>query len=334
MTKELCILHANCQGEPLLDRLNFCPDFADRYETRLFTNYVHEPVPDELLGQCSLFLYQFLGKEWDALASEALLAKLPATAQSLCIPNMFFKGYWPLWSGEKGFNYRCSQLDEVIDLGLPPEETVLLFLRQEPGELYDLKALLAESLRREREREAHTPVKYVDLLEANYAGQRIFNTVNHPGPLLMNHAAVEVLRLLGLPAPDPALLDGLGDSFPEFEQPLNPKVAAFFGWDFVGAGHGIRDIRQENDLCPVRGQLRHGPPGGHLGLHRLPPGPEHQHLGPSPAAERTGPSCPCPARASRRGRRPRRTRPRPAAPPAPRASTPWWWTGARPRRHP
>jgi hypothetical protein len=234
MTRELCILHANCQGEPLLKRLETCPAFADRYETRIFTNYVREPVPDELLGRCSLFLYQFLGPEWDGLASETLLAKLPETARSLCIPNMFFKGYWPLWSGRKGFNYRCSHLDEIIDLGLPPEEAVLLFLRQEPGKKYDLDGLLAETLRQERAREAHTPVKYVDLLEANYGKMRLSNTVNHPGPLLMDHAAAGVLQQLGLPAPDPALLEELGDPFPEFEQPINPKVAAHFGWDFGG----------------------------------------------------------------------------------------------------
>ena len=234
MTKELCILHANCQGEPLLDRLNLCPEFSARYETRLFTNYVREPVPDELLGACSLFLYQYLDSKWDGLASEALLAKLPETARALCVPNMFFKGYWPLWSGQEGFNYRCAHLDEIIELGLPPEETALFFLHQEAAEKYDLLEMVAASIRQEREREAHTPVKYVDLLAANYRETRLFNTVNHPGPLLMDHAASEVLRLLGFDAPDPALFQGLGDPFPEFEQPINPKVASFFGWDFAG----------------------------------------------------------------------------------------------------
>jgi len=234
MTRELCILHANCQGEPLLERLETCPAFADRYETRIFTNYAREPVPDELLGRCSLFLYQFLGPEWDGLASESLLAKLPKSARSLCIPNMFFKGYWPTWYNRAGFNYRCSHLDEVIDLGLPSEETVMLFLRQDPGERYDLDGLLAKSLRQERDRETHTPVKYVDLLEANYGKMRLFNTVNHPGPLLMDHAAAGVLNQLGFPTPAPVLLEDLGNPFPEFEHPINPKVAAYFGWDFAG----------------------------------------------------------------------------------------------------
>ncbi len=234
MSKELCILHANCQGEPLLERLSCCPAFSDRYETRLFTNYVHEPVPDTTLAGCSLFLYQFLGQKWGELASENLLGKLPETARSLCIPNMFFKGYWPLWSGEEGFNYRCAHLDEIIDLGLSPEETALIFLHQDTATKFDLLELVADTLKEERERERHTPIKYVDLIATNYRDKRLFNTVNHPGPMLMNHAAGEILHNLGFEVPDPALFEALGDPFPEFEQPINPKVAAFFGWDFAG----------------------------------------------------------------------------------------------------
>ncbi|MDD3311715.1 WcbI family polysaccharide biosynthesis putative acetyltransferase [Pseudodesulfovibrio sp.] len=234
MTRERCILHANCQGEPLLERLNRCPEFAARFETRLYTNYVREPIPDGELAACSLFLYQHLEPRWGDLASETLLGKLPKSAASLCIPNMFFKGYWPLWDGRKGFDYRCLLLDEIVDLGLPPEETVLLFLRQDVAAKFDLLGLAARSIETERQREARTPVKYVDLLLSRYREERLFNTVNHPGRLLMDHAAAGVLRELGFEPPDPAAPDAPGDPFPEFEQPLDPRVAAFFGWDFAG----------------------------------------------------------------------------------------------------
>ena len=234
MTRERCIIHANCQGEPLLERLCCCPEFADRYETRIYTNYVREPIPDEALARCSLFLYQHLGSRWDDLASDALLAKLPDGARSLCIPNMFFKGYWPMWDGRVGFDYRCSLLDEIVDLGLPAEETLILFLRTDVAAKYDLDALLRESLEREREREQRTPVKYVHLIEEHCHRTRLFNTVNHPGPLLLNHAASEILRLLGFEPPAPETLDALRPPFPEFEQPINPKVGAHFGWPFAG----------------------------------------------------------------------------------------------------
>ena len=234
MDKRICIVHANCQGEPLVRRLTACPEFAAEYECILFTNYAREPIPGETLEQCSLFLYQYLGPGWDDLASERLLHSLPASAKSLCIPNMFFKGYWPMWTGKSGFDYRCSHLDEIIDKGLPPEETTMLFLHSDIAARHDLSALLQETIERERERERHTPVKYLDLLIKKHGKQRLFNTVNHPRAILLDHAAKGTLTELGFEPPDDAVLNAMGEPFPEFELPINPKVSRFFGWDFGG----------------------------------------------------------------------------------------------------
>lgn len=233
MTKELCIVHANCQGEPLIERLMTSPEFAARYHCELYTNYTRQHVPDDRLARCALFLYQHLGPEWGETASAALLGTLPQSAASLCVPNMFFKAYWPLWSGRAGFDYRCDHLDHFIAMGLPPEETVLLFLRSDVEARYDLLDLVSRSIAREREREAHTPVKYLDLILANYRETRLFNTINHPGRMLMDHAARGVLARLGLVAPDEDALARLAEPFPEFELPVNPRVARFFGWDFA-----------------------------------------------------------------------------------------------------
>ncbi len=233
MGKELCILHANCQGEPLLKRLLTSPEFSSRYECVLYTNYIKEPIPDDMIGDCALFLYQYLKPRWGELASDRLLAKLPDGARSLCVPNLFFKGYWPLWSGKQGFDYRCSLLDDVIDLGLPPEETVLLFLHTDVAKHNPL-SLVSATIEQEREREKHTPVKYLDVILKNYREQRIFNTVNHPGSLLMNHVTRGVLAELGMEPADDGAMQSLGDPFPEFEQPINPKIGDFFGWDFAG----------------------------------------------------------------------------------------------------
>lgn len=234
MDKELCIIHANCQGEPLIERLHLCPKFADRFECVLITNYIREPMPDELLARCSLFLYQYLGPQWDELASDVLLDKLPTTARNLCIPNMFFAGYWPTWSGKAGFNFRCTHLDELTDTALPLEEVILLYLHADMAGKHDLLSLVAETLKRERERESHTPIKYLDIISQEYRSEQLFNTVNHPCKRLMNHVARGVLDELGFAPPNEATLDALGEPFPEFEQPIHPKVAAFFGWDFIG----------------------------------------------------------------------------------------------------
>ncbi|MGL1861212.1 MAG: WcbI family polysaccharide biosynthesis putative acetyltransferase [Pseudodesulfovibrio sp.] len=233
MDKELCIVHANCQGPPIIERLLACPQFEERYECKLFTNYEKEPIFDELIGHCSLFLYQHLGSAWGDLASENILKKLPESARHLCIPNMFFKGYWPLWSGKEGFNYRCLHLDEFIDMGLSPEETVLLFLRSDVERKYDLLELLNKTFEQERNKEKQTPIKYVELLIEHYRDEMLFNTINHPNSRLINHAAKGILKHLGFDAPDDAALESLGEPFPDFEQPINPRIGQFFGWDFA-----------------------------------------------------------------------------------------------------
>jgi len=237
MNKELCIVHANCQGEPLIERLKTCPEFHEKYECFLFTNYTRERIPPRALEHCSLFLYQHLGEKWDDLASDVLIAKIPASAHRLCIPNMFFKGYWPTWSGSPGFDYRCMYLDELIATDLPPEQVIMLYLHTNVAQKYDLLSLVADTIETEREREKHTPIKYLDIINQNYRDIRLFHTVNHPGSLLMNHVATGVLEELGFPPPSNALLEALDEPFAEFDQPINPKVADIFGWEFAGVDY-------------------------------------------------------------------------------------------------
>jgi hypothetical protein len=93
---------------------------------------------------------------------------------------------------------------------------------------------MAETIERERKRASHTPIEYLDFLIENYGKEQLFNTVNHPKSVLMNHVANGILAELRFELADAALLDAIGEPFPEFEQPINPKVAKFFGWDFGG----------------------------------------------------------------------------------------------------
>lgn len=231
MTKLLCVIHANCQGPPLMDRLMACPAFAARYDCRLFTNYAREEIPDGVLEGCDLFLYQYLEKGWGELASEALLRRVPESARNLCIPNMFFLGYWPFWNNKPGFNFRDSFLEELIDKGLTGQEILDMYMFSRLANRFDLAGLLEKTFTREREREAHTPIKYVDIIERDFRKERLFNTINHPGPKLLNHAAVGILHHLGLEPPEH--LHDMPDAFPELELPIHPQVAEFHGYDFA-----------------------------------------------------------------------------------------------------
>ncbi|PKN07785.1 MAG: hypothetical protein CVU73_10235 [Deltaproteobacteria bacterium HGW-Deltaproteobacteria-8] len=239
MNKRTAILHANCQGRPLAARLLASTEFARNFSPRVYLNYTREEIPEAEISACGLFLYQFLGPEWGGLSSAALLSRLPADCVSLCIPNMFFRGPWPLWSGAPGFDYRDVLLDQLLDMGLPRRDILHVYLSTPLARKFDLDALLAETVARETERQSHTPVRYLDFVLEHWRKRPLFLSVNHPGPELLQLAAAGILRQLGLAPPAPELLPeagALGEGYADFELPVHPQAAAFYGLTYGGDG--------------------------------------------------------------------------------------------------
>jgi len=225
-------MHANCQGEHLAAALQACPEFGCGYDVHVYLNYARQEIPQADLDACALFLYQHLTPDWGEFSSQALLARLPAGCPCLCVPNIFFRGYWPLWSGKPGFDHRDVFLDHLLDMGLPRRDILHLYLNTPLSKKYDLDALLAQTISIEREREAHTPVKYLDLILERYRTERLLYTVNHPGPLLLNHVARGILRELGIRCASlpPPMLEHY---YASFEQPIHPQVAEHYGLSFI-----------------------------------------------------------------------------------------------------
>lgn len=234
MNKLLAIFHANCQGEPLAAMLRASPDFGPVFEPRVYLNYARQAIPQEDLERCGLFLYQYLGPEWGALASQALLARLPAGCPSLCIPNIFFRGPWPLWNGAPGFDYRDELLDRLIDSGLPAREVLRLYLAMPLEQKFDLDARLRETVQIEQSRQARTPVQYLGHMLEHWRARPLLYTVNHPGAELLLLVAGGIARELGLAPPDAAKTPAPGGIYAACELPVHPQVAAHFGLKWAG----------------------------------------------------------------------------------------------------
>jgi hypothetical protein len=230
----LCIIHGNCQGETLAALLLASPEFVAAWRVEYYVNFTRQAIPDESLGRCGLFLHQRLGEQWGEFSSEALRARLPRGARSISFPNMLFKGYWPFWSGEPGFDYRDTLLDSLLDRGLAPPEALAMALRLDLDRHFGLAGLLADTLARERGKERLSDVGYVHLIEESYRAEKLFQSVNHPRKRLMLHAADGVLALLGLPPLPEGVKAACPELYPEFELPIHPKVAAFHGLKFCG----------------------------------------------------------------------------------------------------
>ena len=235
MSRELCLIHANCQGDALHALLAAVPAFGRCFEVRKYTNYLKETIPQRDFDRCRVFLYQHLGEKWNDLASDALLARLHPVACRIQIPNLLFKGYWPLWTNKSSMNYGDILLDLLVSRGYSESEVLHVYLRGKLTEKYNLNAILAENLGRERLKEKSAVIALTDFIEENWRGQQLFLSPNHPGKNLLLAIADAVLENLGLGRVPPSLRNAFRPDYPDFELPIHPRAGAHFGLSFAGA---------------------------------------------------------------------------------------------------
>lgn len=233
----LCILHANCQGGPLRRLLLASAGFAGRWNVLHILNYDHSPVPADALEHCDLFLYQHLGPQWGELASQRLLARLPGNAKRIRLPNLFFMGYWPLWTGDSSMNFGDIYLDYLVDKGLSPAEIMRVYLHGRLSAVHDLDARVQSSRERQRIKDSGAIISLEAYLDAHWREEQLFTTVNHPAPKLSLMVADAVLAELGLPPLDKSILETEGDALDcdrQLHLPIHPAVGRQFGLPFAG----------------------------------------------------------------------------------------------------
>lgn len=240
MARELCILHANCQGDPLLWLLQRHPGFAERYELRRYINFVREPIPAEELGRAAVFIHQQLGPQWNELASDALRQQLPLLAEAICMPNLLCKAYWPFWESKPGIDFSDFFINDLQDRGLNKAEVMHIALHTDISRYHDIPALAARSLEIERYKERDWDIKLTPRVEAGYTERQLFTTINHPGRELCLEIARGVLELLGLEPPTPELEAAMPDIEPELELPVHPQLAEILGLKWLEPDHRFR----------------------------------------------------------------------------------------------
>lgn len=234
MKKRICILQANCQGEPIEDLLNLSPEFKESYHIHRFTNYIREPIPDELLAKCDLFLYQHLTQGWGELSSATITSKLKNECKIIAFPNMLFIHYWPLWSSKKGFDYPDTFLESLFERDLDESQILHLFLNAKLTNIYDFKSIIAESEKVERQKENFCSAEYVDYILANYKQKKLFNTINHPRKKLLTNTVNAILSELHMLPLSASHTESFPEPFPDFEQPIHPQIAEYLGLEFCG----------------------------------------------------------------------------------------------------
>ncbi len=244
MVQKNCLIHANCQGDTLQFLLQNTPSFAKKYSIQKYTNYLEDEIDAQALKQCDLFLYQKLSARWGELATESLLQKLPPKARALEIPNMFFNGYWPLWTNKTHMAYGDMLLEELCARGLSLGEVVYLYTKGNISTKYDLNALRQASLQKEQGKEATLTIKTLDFIEKHWREEQLFYTVNHPAPKLSLYVADAILHVLGFEGVAPIPREALLQHEEEFILPIHPQVGEIYNLPFASTDR----------LYPVYGQ--------------------------------------------------------------------------------
>ncbi len=230
--KDLCIIHANCQGRPIADLLRRHPLFNTKYRIKHIVNYTKEEVHENDLRECRLFLYQWLSPKWESLSSAYLLSKLPSQAESICIPNLFFKHYWPLWDSKPGIDYSDTFLNTLIDKGISPSEVIQVYLKSDIFKLYNIPSALEKSEEVERQKETRCDIKILDEIMHEYRQRPLFFTINHPSLALQIKVTQGILDLVGFEHLSQDTLRNVHDIFLDFFLPIHPSVTEQLNIEF------------------------------------------------------------------------------------------------------
>lgn len=233
MSLPLLLLHANCQGDALRRLLAAHPEFPHRFRVAHVVNHLRRPFPEDLLAQAQVVAHQWLEPHWDDHGSEALRARAPAGCRLFRLPNLFFKGYWPFWTGQAGIDFKDSFLEALLARGLADKEILHLACRADPRQFHDLDAIFSESLRIEREKERRWDVPLCQVVEAECRRRPLFFTINHPGNWLLARVADALLAWLGLPPLDPDAVAALPEPFGDFMQPVHPGVGRWLKLEWL-----------------------------------------------------------------------------------------------------
>lgn len=236
MPKKLCILHGNCQGDVLAILLGHSEEFTKNFDILRVVNYQKRQIDPGDLSRCSLFLYQHLGSQWGENASENLCGRLPPGSESICFPNMFFQGYWPFWrKDETIIEFVDSFLEMLLAKNLPVPALLNLYRKCDPALAGDISGVPESTLRIEREKEKHSDIKYVHLIEENWQKKQLFLTINHPAMPLHVHVANSVLNMLGFKSLKTSISDNIPHPYDEFWLPIHPVIGARLSLPFVNA---------------------------------------------------------------------------------------------------
>ncbi len=194
-----CVIIANCQGDILTYALKKHPDFPKDWNIHYFANFLKPEIPEGLLENCGLLLYQKLGDGFGDISEESLLKKINPKAKKIAIPAMINFHLWPTakWDVEYGPIWRDTYFDEVIQKNLSLEETVYVIMKTDYAKIFDLESMMKNSLQIEYNKNYAWRTEILSFVEQTWKSKQIFTTPSHPANELIEFISNLILQDLG-----------------------------------------------------------------------------------------------------------------------------------------
>ena len=237
------IVWGNCQAEALIHVLSLVPQSAEAFEIIYQKSYVSAAEQQEQLIQfetADVFIRQTLF-EW---RNHPLRETLPEKLRVITFPLCYLGAMWPFDSFIFGndnvmiasgapFAFQDGLMARLRTEFPDPEERLARYISLDfpkPPDLRRNSAFDANRLLRSDENHGMT---IGHLMLDTFRTERLFHTITHPAPPVVEHVAWEVLKALDL-----TLLRSDVPKFPDFmgyyQVPVHPRIIDHFGLSYVG----------------------------------------------------------------------------------------------------
>ena len=248
--KKLCIVYANCQNELIANYLTKSDEFNREYFIK--TIPIHRlirkqtTIPNRILKQAQLFIYQPVKNVHGDRSTEYLLGKLSADCQHISFPPLYFTGCFPQFCR----NPNKRAIESLYPYGIIPQgdANIISMLEQNIGidkiinhlnsdSFYQRQYLennVNKGLRELARRESNLSIKISDFIRDNYQKYRLFYAHNHPTDNMGIYVVNQILKLVNFPELDDKLIPnpqrGVLD---KIQIPLYPSVVKHLELDFA-----------------------------------------------------------------------------------------------------
>ena len=258
--KKLCIVYANCQNGLIAKYLNKSELFNQQYTIRKFPVHLlmtkGTTIPDDILQQAKLFIYQPVKDTHGKRSSKYLLDKLPADCHRISFPSLYFKGYFPQYCKnpenrilESHYPYGLiphgdTNVVSMLEKGLNKTEIINKLSNSNFYSREYLWSVLEDTINVLAQRESNLDVKVSEFIRNNFQSHHLFYTQNHPTDILGMYAVNQMLENIELPQlGNPlSITNTLRGHLDNFQIPIYPSAIKHLKLAFVNEesvyGHG------------------------------------------------------------------------------------------------